>query len=623
MTTHYHVSFSEAAAHLIDVTLRITEPDSAGQKLRLPNWIPGSYMIRDFSRNIISLSATSNGRTVSLTKLDKSSWQAEADLDELTVTYRVYAWDLSVRAAHVDQTHAFFNGTSVFLSVEGQEHSRQNVTIERPANDVDAVFELSTTLKPVEVDKTGFGAYSASDYDELIDHPVELGTFKRLEFLACGVKHEVVLTGDCFFDEQRVIDDLTRICEYQINFFGAPAPVDHYVFMVMVVDAGYGGLEHRASTALMITRENLPIAGETKISDKYLDFLGLCSHEYFHTWNVKRIKPAQFVPFDLTAESYTQLLWFFEGMTSYYDDLVLARVGLIDTETYLGVLSKTLTRVQRGQGRQGQTVTDSSFDAWNKFYKQDENAPNAIVSYYAKGALVALCLDALLRKTSNGDVSLDTLMRVMWNRWLNTGAGLAEDEPQQLAAKLVDENLSEFFNHALYTTNELPITETLKQFGVSLDWCERLSSNDVGGVRKGSGSAAVVNGGSAGNVVKPWLGANVVDAAGGVRIAQVMKGGPASQAGLSAGDLIVAINELSVNKADLDTHLTRYASLDTMSVHYFRLGRLRVVQLPVQSAPKDTAILNVLDQTVVDSWLQDKRLAKQDDVAVTFVDSHS
>ena len=623
MTTHYHVSFSEAAAHLIDVTLRITEPDSAGQKLQLPNWIPGSYMIRDFSRNIVSLSATSNGRTVSLTKLDKSSWQAEADLDELTVTYRVYAWDLSVRAAHVDQTHAFFNGTSVFLSVEGQEHSRQNVTIERPANDVDAVYELSTTLKPVEVDKAGFGAYSASDYDELIDHPVELGTFKRLEFLACGVKHEVVLTGDCFFDEQRVIDDLTRICEYQINFFGAPAPVDHYVFMVMVVDAGYGGLEHRASTALMITRENLPIAGETKISDKYLDFLGLCSHEYFHTWNVKRIKPAQFVPFDLTAESYTQLLWFFEGMTSYYDDLVLARVGLIDTETYLGVLSKTLTRVQRGQGRQGQTVTDSSFDAWNKFYKQDENAPNAIVSYYAKGALVALCLDGLLREKSNGDISLDTLMRVMWNRWLNTGAGLAEDEPQQLAAKLVDENLSEFFNHALYTTNELPIAETLKQFGVSLEWCERLSSNDVGGVRKGSGSAAVVDSSSAGNVVKPWLGANVVDAAGGVRIAQVMKGGPASQAGLSAGDFIVAINELSVNKADLDTHLTRYASLDTLSVHYFRLGRLRVVQLPVQSAPKDTAILNVLDQAFVDNWLQDKRLAKQDDVAATFVDSNS
>lgn len=618
MTTHYRVSFPEASAHLIDVTLTITDPAAAGQKLQLPNWIPGSYMIRDFSKNIVSLSATSNGRSVALTKLDKSSWQAEAQLDQLSIAYRVYAWDLSVRSAHVDQTHAFFNGTSVFLSVEGQEQSSHSVTIERPSNDVDAAFELSTTLTPVDIDAAGFGAYAAADYDELIDHPVEIGTFKRLEFLACGVKHEVVLTGDCFFDEQRVIDDLTRICEYQINFFGAPAPVDHYVFMVMVVDAGYGGLEHRASTALMIMRENLPILGESKISDKYLDFLGLCSHEYFHTWNVKRIKPAQFVPFDLSAESYTQLLWFFEGMTSYYDDLVLARLGLIDTETYLGVLSKTLTRVQRGHGRQTQTVTDSSFDAWNKFYKQDENAPNSIVSYYAKGALIALCLDGLLRNKSNHDVTLDTLMRVMWNRWLNTAAGLEEDEPQRLAAALIDEDLSGFFNDALYSTNELPVADTLKKLGVSLDWCERLSSVDLGGIRKSAVAQEGANNGSVKPASKPWLGANMADAEGGVRITHVMRGGPASQAGLSAGDLIVAINDLSINRAEMDNHLARYASLDTLSVHYFRLGRLRVAQLPVQPAPNDTAVLNVLDKALVDSWLNDNRLAKQDTIAAEF-----
>lgn len=620
MTPHYQVTFSDAAAHLIDVTLTIAEPAPTGQVLRLPNWIPGSYMIRDFSRNIVSLTGTSNGQPISLEKLDKSSWRADADLAELTVHYRVYAWDLSVRAAHVDQTHAFFNGTSAFLSVEGQEQAIHTVTIERPANDVDATFELSTTLKPIDVDDAGFGSYEAEDYDELIDHPVEIGSFKRLEFLACGVKHEVVLTGDCFFDEQRVIDDLTRICEYQIKFFGAPAPVEHYVFMVMVVDAGYGGLEHRASTALMITRENLPIAGEEKISDKYLDFLGLCSHEYFHTWNVKRIKPAQFVPFDLTAESYTQLLWFFEGMTSYYDDLVLARTGLIDTETYLGVLSKTLTRVQRGQGRLSQTVTDSSFDAWNKFYKQDENAPNAIVSYYAKGALVALCLDGLLREKSSGDVSLDTLMRVMWNRWLKTSAGLAEDEPQRLAAKLIDENLSGFFDQALYSTKELPVADTLNKFGVSLEWCERLSSADVGGTRKGAAKKSDAAENAIDKHIKPWLGANVADAAGGVRITHVMKDGPAAIAELSAGDVIVAINELSVNKADLDSHLRRYSTLDTLPVHYFRLGRLRVTQLPIKSAPKDTAVLNVVSKEAVDGWLQDDRMAAEDKLASTFVD---
>ncbi len=609
MTLHYQVSFSDAAAHLIDVTLTLSNPNGEGQILRLPNWIPGSYMIRDFSRNIVSLSASCQGQGVALEKLDKSTWQAAPGLSELVVHYRVYAWDLSVRAAHVDQTHAFFNGTSVFLSVDGQEDGLHQVSIERPECDTDESFKLSTTLCAVDTNGAGFGQYSAPCYDELIDHPVELGTFKRLEFLACGVKHEVVLTGDCFFDEQRVIDDLTRICEYQIHFFGQPAPVDHYVFMVMVVDAGYGGLEHRASTALMITRENLPLIGQADVSDKYLDFLGLCSHEYFHTWNVKRIKPAQFVPFDLTSESYTQLLWFFEGMTSYYDDLVLARTGLIDSDRYLGVLSKTLTRVQRGSGRQSQSVTDSSFDAWNKFYKQDENAPNAIVSYYAKGALIALCLDVLLRSKSADGVTLDSLMRVLWNRWLSSAEGLAEDEPQRLAAELIDEELGEFFDSVLYSTDELPVQAALAHHGVSLEWCARLSSSDVGGTRAASAVSKST----------PWLGANVTDTAGGVRIAQVMHSGPAASAGLSAGDIIVAINELSVTKADVDNHLARYASMDSLSVHYFRLGRLRQTQLPLKPAPNDTAVLSVTDQSKLTHWLEDNRLASTDDAAKTFI----
>ncbi|MFK8076928.1 MAG: M61 family metallopeptidase [Granulosicoccus sp.] len=613
MSMHYHVSFSDAAAHLIDVTLTVTCPDPAGQVFRLPNWIPGSYMIRDFSRNIVSLRAESAGQDINVEKVDKSTWRCAPCESVLLLHYRVYAWDLSVRAAHVDQTHAFFNGTSIYLSADGRLDETHAVLIDRPDCDADSCFELSTTLTPSHVDDSGFGEYTAADYDELIDHPVELGTFKRLEFLACGVKHEVVLTGDCFFDEKRVCDDLSKICEYQINFFGQPAPVSHYVFLVMVVDAGYGGLEHRASTALMITRENLPLIGQKEVSDKYLDFLGLCSHEYFHTWNVKRIKPAQFVPFDLRSESYTELLWFFEGMTSYYDDLVLARTGLIDTERYLGVLSKTLTRVQRGSGRLSQTVTDSSFDAWNKFYKQDENAPNAIVSYYAKGALIALCLDALLREKSSGDVTLDSLMRVLWNRWLGSGNGLAEDEPQQLASQLLDEDLNEFFDSVLYSTDELPTAKALAWQGVTLDWSERLSSSDVGGTRAGKSKSDPA----------PWLGANIVDAAGGVRITHVMHGGPASLAGLSAGDLIIAIQNLSVSKADVDNHLARYASLDSLSLHYFRLGRLRTAQLPIQSPPPDTAVLSINDKNKVAHWLGDVRLADNDQAFKSFTSKHS
>ncbi len=600
MSLSYTVSITEPAAHLIDVTLDIADPVVEGQILRLPNWIPGSYMIRDFSRNIVTIEATSHNEAVSLTKLDKSTWVSPAGLEQLTVRYRVYAWDLSVRAAHVDQQHAFFNGTSIFLSVETHSAQSHKVTFIRPKHDVERNFQLATTLSAFHIDDDGYGQYIAKNYDELIDHPVEQGAFKRLVFTACGISHEIILTGACHFDEERLTADLTRICEYQIRFFGEPAPVERYLFLVMVVDAGYGGLEHRASTALMITRENLPVVGEESVSDKYLDFLGLCSHEYFHTWNVKRIKPARFVPYELNAESYTELLWFFEGMTSYYDDLVLVRAGIIDTERYLGLLSKTLTRVQRGAGRHVQSVTDSSFDAWNKFYKQDENAPNSIVSYYAKGALIALCLDSLMRSDSHQQISLDSLMRKLWHRWQSDYAGVAEQEPQELASLIIGKDLSDFFDTALYTTNDLPLVESLNNLGVDLSWCARISHADVGGTRSQS---------SLGGRRQPWFGATISDVAGGVKIHQVMRHGPAQRAGLSAGDLIIALNSLSVTKADVENHLVRYADLDCLTVHYFRLGQLFTASLPIEMAPDDTAVLETTDQDKLNAWLHDPRLA--------------
>lgn len=596
----YKVSICDAAAHLIDVQLDLDSPDQAGQRLTLPNWIPGSYMIRDFSRNIVQIEAFSQDKPTALVKLDKSTWQAPAGLVTLTVRYRVYAWDLSVRSAHVDRTHAFFNGTSVFLAVAGQEESTHEVTFERPEHDTDKTFQLATSLPVVDADAAGFGRYQANSYDELIDHPVEQGTFKRLCFEAAGVPHEIIFTGACHFDEQRVIDDLKRICEYEIAFFGQPAPMDRYLFLVMVVDAGYGGLEHRSSTALMITRENLPVTGNEEISDAYLNFLGLCSHEYFHTWNVKRIKPARFVPFQLGAESYTELLWFFEGMTSYYDDLILVRSGLIDHKRYLSVLAKTLTRVQRGPGRLTQSVTESSFDAWHKFYKQDENSPNAIVSYYAKGALVALCLDALLRESSDDNQTLDTLMKLMWERWKETGLGLEEDEPQRLVNSLVDTDLSSFFDLALYSTQELPVEKALESMGVCLQWRSRSSSADVGGVSERSDDGPNQPVGA-----KPWLGATVVDAAGGVRVTQVLAGGPAERAGLAGGDVIVALNRLSVSLEDVDRHLLRHADLAQMDIHFFRLGQLQCSTLSVEPAPADTANLQIIDVESLTRWLGD------------------
>ena len=306
MTIQYQIRPSDPHAHLFSVRLSFKVNSDEPVVLTLPNWIPGSYMIRDFSRNIVRINANCNGEVCSLQKMDKSRWQLLNCKGQVQIDYDVYAWDLSVRAAHLDNSHGFFNGTSVFLAVEGRENDAVSVEILPPEGGQYSAWKLASSLSPVEVSPAGFGHYQASDYDELIDHPVEMGDFTRITFDACNVPHEVVLTGRFDADLDRISRDLKTICEYQIRFFGEPAPMDKYVFLVMVVGNGYGGLEHRASTSLLVSRKHLPAVGATEISDDYLEFLGLCSHEYFHTWNVKRIKPAVFVPYKLQRESSYQ-----------------------------------------------------------------------------------------------------------------------------------------------------------------------------------------------------------------------------------------------------------------------------------------------------------------------------
>jgi predicted metalloprotease with PDZ domain len=401
-SVHYRIVPVDPVMHLFDVTLTINKPDSEGQLLSLPAWIPGSYMVREFARNIVSISASSEGRKHKLKKLDKHTWLAAPCKGILEVTYQVYAWDLSVRAAHLDQTHGFFNGTSVFLKAHGKEALSHIVDIQAPEGDAFTGWRVATSLRELKARRHRFGTYIADNYDELIDHPVEMGEFKLISFAAHGVPHEMAITGHVpKLDSKRLAADLKKICEEQIALFeptSKAAPMSRYVFLTLAVGDGYGGLEHRASTALICARNDLPVVGQTELTDGYRGFLGLCSHEYFHTWNVKRIKPAAFAPYDLDQENYTTLLWMFEGFTSYYDDFILLRSGVIDAPAYLKLLEKTINGVMRSSGRLKQTVAESSFDAWTKYYRQDENAPNAIVSYYAKGSLVALLLDLIIRR---------------------------------------------------------------------------------------------------------------------------------------------------------------------------------------------------------------------------------
>lgn len=587
---NYRIQPSNPKAHLFKVELTIEQPDANGQLLRLPTWIPGSYMIRDFAKNIVTLSAEANGKTIASKKIDKSTWQLEPVDAKVTVTYEVYAWDLSVRSAHLDQTHGYFNGTSVFLEVCNQADNACSVEIIAPEGDLYKNWRVATSLALDGAELYGFGRYRADNYDDLIDHPVELADFTLATFEACGVPHDVVLSGKHFADMDRLCRDLKKICELHINFFGQPAPMERYVFMTLVVGDGYGGLEHRASTSLICNRGDLPHAKDgEKVTDGYRTYLGLCSHEYFHTWNVKRIKPAKFTPFDLSQEVHTELLWAFEGITSYYDDLGVYRSGLIPKTSYLELLSQVISRVHKGSGRTKQSVTASSFDTWTKFYKQDENAVNAIVSYYTKGSLVALALDLTLRKLSANKVSLNQLMKKLWQNYQATGKGIGETEIQELASELAAQDLGDFFQQALYSCEDLPLAELLAHFGVDLKWRAEDTATDFGGKPASQ------------DCPTPYLGTRMK----GNEIALVIEDSPAQTAGLSAGDTLIAVGGLKLKSGELNKALMNYMPNESVTIHAFRRDELMTFEVKLGSAPTNTCELLITDEEKASQWLDD------------------
>jgi predicted metalloprotease with PDZ domain len=584
----YTIVPKDLAGHLFNVTVTVASPNPEGQVFALPAWIPGSYMIREFARNIVRIRAESGGQPVELVKLDKHSWRAAPVTGPLTLHYEVYAWDMSVRAAHLDQTHGFFNGTSVFLRVLGQEANPHQVDIQRPGDPAASDWRVATSLPELGAKRYGFGTYIAFDYDELIDHPVEMGDFALASFKAHGIQHDIVVTGRVpNLDMERLQQDLKAICETQIAFFEPKtkkAPMERYVFLTMAVGDGYGGLEHRASSALICSRNDLPTTAAPRTAERsegYVTFLGLCSHEYFHTWNVKRIKPAVFAPYDLQVENYTPLLWLFEGFTSYYDDLMLVRSGIISEAAYFKLLGKTVGSVWRGSGRTKQSIAESSFDAWTKYYRQDENAPNAIISYYTKGSLVGLAFDLTIRAKTGGAKSLDDLMRALWDRYgrdfyagaSGSGRGVTEKEVEALFDEVSGLRLKAIFDRHVRGLEDIPLAKLYAPFGVK-----------VVDDRK---------------TAKPSLNIGAGRDALGVKLNQVHEDGAAHRAGLSAGDIVIAIDGLRVNgnPSNLDQLLARYRVDDTVSVHAFRRDELMSFDVRLQGCVAPTVTVGVAPGT--------------------------
>ena len=563
--------------HRYHVKLHIAKPSAEGQILQMPAWIPGSYLIRDFSKQIESLEAYSvaTKKKLALERINNDQWRLPKTNDAVEVITTVYAYDSSVRAAYLDSERGFFNASSLCLAVKGQETLPCSLAIAPPEGGFTDHWSVQTGLRAAKTDKQGFGFYLAQNYDDLLDHPVAMGEFQMVYWKSNGIPHSMAIQG-CIntIDAKRLALDLQAICTSTIDLFEPKtkqAPFKHYLFLVNAVLNGYGGLEHRNSTALLCRRDQIPQQGTPLDESAYREFLGLCSHEYFHAWLVKRIQPKAFQPYDLNNRNHTRLLWLFEGFTSYYDDLQLFRSKRINLKTYLDLVATNWNAILRGPGRRKQSLADSSFDAWTKYYQADENTPNAVVSYYGKGALLALGLDLKIRAFTKNQKSLDDLMRLIWQRHGVTKDGIAENGLDTLISELLGSAFSktwtEMKSRYIFGTEDIPIQKWITSKSISV------KPKKQSKVEK----------------IKLQLGMRHTDALGWLKITHVLDGGTAQLAGLAAGDLLASINGQRLTSGRLDKILASLNEAQNIHFCFYRddlehesIASLHASQLPLQ-----------------------------------------
>ncbi len=562
---HYQIEFDDYRQHLIHVTVRFLADPT--QVLSLPTWIPGSYLIREFSKHIEAVRAyDEDGRQLKIQKFDKNHWCLfNTDHELITVEYDVYAYDLSVRGAYVDETRLYVNPACVCLGLDGQEDKEIELELFLP--DELKHFQLATGMTSKSLVK-GRYTLKAANYAELIDAPFELADQTRFSFEANGIAHEFVVSGKHQMNAARMQQDIEKICATEISMFGS-APFKNYTFMTMATGNSYGGLEHPNSTSLISPRDDLPKANEpVEPSKDYQRFLGLCSHEYFHSWLVKFIRPENFANYDLNREGYTSLLWIFEGFTSYYDDLILLRSGVINQDSYISLLKAQIDRYLQNPGRFVQSVSESSFDAWVKFYRQDENSNNAGTSYYNKGCLVALCLDLGLRLRGS---SLDALMRRLYENAQN-GIQVNERTIYELCKELTGDDWSEQINHLINTTDELPLDQLFPEFGLSYTL-----KNDK---------------------TLP-LGVKLIDKPEGVLIQSARRDGAAAKAGLSANDVIIAIDGLKATTKLVEKYSKQEG---TYTVYAFRRDEFMQFEVQANGVVLPEVELKIEDPAKAKKW---------------------
>jgi predicted metalloprotease with PDZ domain len=539
----YRVGMEGYRAHLFTVELVIAGWTAEHLVLQMPVWTPGSYLVREYSRHLQDFEAhDGEGRPLPWTKTAKHTWQVEA-APTVHVRYRIYAHELTVRTSHLDTSHAYFNGACLFLFPEGAEALASTVTVVPPRPE----WRVSTALQPVAGEAF---TYRAEHFDALVDSPFEVGTHRIIPFTVLGKSHTLAVWGKSNLDYNRYLSDLEGIILAEAKLFGG-LPYEHYLFIVHFAD-GYGGLEHRDSTTLLYPRFEL------KPDEKYLKFVCLTAHEFFHLWNVKRIRPSTLDRFDYGSENYTRALWFVEGVTSYYDEIFPLRAGIYGAAQYLKLLGEHITRLQMTPGRLVQSLSEASFDTWIKQYRPGENSPNSQVSYYLKGQLVACLLDLHIRLESGGARSLDDVLRRLWEEYGSHDLAYPEDALETIAAQAAGCPLGAFFDRTLRSTEELEYERYLAAFGLRL-----VSQHEAD--------------------APPYLGVRTQDREGATVIQTVEALSPAQQAGISPGDELIAVGGWKVTHGSLKERLGVFAPGDLVECTLFRRDELVQVMVPLEA----------------------------------------
>jgi predicted metalloprotease with PDZ domain len=552
----YTLASPEPATHLYTVSMRVRNLPAGRDHvdLVLPVWTPGSYLVREFARNVQDFSA--GGRR--WVKTNKNTWRVWPEGRSIDVSYRFYANEMSVRTSHLDDTHGYVNGANLFMYVDGYKDRPVTLTVEVPRG-----WDVETGLAR-KSNTAGF-VYTAPDYDRLVDSPIESGIFRRIAFDAAGAPHVITVWGDGNYDPDRLGADFKKIVEAAAAVFGGTVPYERYVFIVHLYPEGSGGLEHLNST----TVEARPFIFQKK--EAYQDFLELIAHEFFHAWLVKRIRPAALGPFDYTAENYTRMLWLMEGTTNYYEAVLLHRAGLVSEEERNKELAKLIQAIEGTPGQRHLSLEEASFDAWIKYYRRNEHSINNQISYYDKGAVVSAMLDFEIRDRTGGAKSLDDVLRFLWETYALKNTGIPEDGVQPAVEAVAGGSFEEFFDRYIRGTDEIDYDAFLKKVGLRLVTRVKKDETRLDPAKPGA-----------------WLGANVTESGGQTVVSSILENSPAWKGGLSAGDTLLALDGVRVTAATLPERLADRAAGQTASVTVFRRDQLKTLEVVLGARPPDT-----------------------------------